>query len=117
MEALHWHPPPTGVVKLNVDGVIFENVQKAGVGAVLRDEKGNVIMALSKIETWVAKADDIEAVAALRGLQMVLTIERESNALAHKLAGHAQFVDDTNVWWFSMPKLIMQNVIEDSTCL
>lgn len=31
-------------------------------------------MALSKVETWVAEVDDIEAVAALWGLQMVYTI-------------------------------------------
>ena len=47
-KALHWQPPPPGRVKLNVDGAIFQDVQKAGVGATLQDEKGSVIMDLSK---------------------------------------------------------------------
>ncbi|XXG53903.1 hypothetical protein AAC387_Pa03g1920 [Persea americana] len=165
-KALHRHSPPLGVVKRNVDGATIKDVQKAGVGAILRDEKCNVIMALSRIEDGVAEADDIGAVAALRGLQMdcsigvhdiilegdslwmidalnssspnlsrqcllfndikilwqhfksyeVTHVGREGNAIAHTWARYAQFIDDIEVWWFSVPNLIMQNVIGDSMC-
>lgn len=47
-KALRWHTPPPGIVKLNVDGAIFQDVQKAGVGAILQDEKESVIMDLGK---------------------------------------------------------------------
>lgn len=52
-------------------GALFDKIQKAGVGAILRDEVGNVIMAMSKIENGVDSANDIEAVVAIRALQMV----------------------------------------------
>ncbi|XXG79379.1 hypothetical protein AAC387_Pa09g0464 [Persea americana] len=142
--ALRWHPKPPGVVKLNVDVATLEDVQ----GAILPDDKGIVIIALSKIKDWVAGADDIETIAGLRHIQMVYTIGvcdiilggdslwmvdalnssspnllsqgslfddikillqhfnsyegthvgSEGNAVAHKLARHAQFVDDMEVW-------------------
>eukprot|EP00268_Persea_americana_P015628 TRINITY_DN1729_c0_g1_i3.p1 TRINITY_DN1729_c0_g1~~TRINITY_DN1729_c0_g1_i3.p1 ORF type:complete len:102 (-),score=19.59 TRINITY_DN1729_c0_g1_i3:758-1063(-) len=61
-----WKPPPVGVLKLNVDGAMFDKLNKAGVEAVLGDEKGNVIMATRKIENGVDGADDIEGLLALR---------------------------------------------------
>ena len=43
------------VFKLNVDGAMFAKIQKVGVGAILRDEVANVIMAMSKLEVgWIA---------------------------------------------------------------
>ena len=53
-----------GVLKLNMDGAIFDKLQKVGVEVILRDEKGNVVMAMSKIEHKVDEANDIEALAA-----------------------------------------------------
>ncbi|XXG47023.1 hypothetical protein AAC387_Pa02g1736 [Persea americana] len=53
---------------------MFAKIQKAGVGAVLIDEVGNVIMAMSKLESGVDSANYIEAITALRALQMVLYI-------------------------------------------
>ena len=38
-----------GVLKLNIDGAAFEKIHKAGVGALHRNERGEVVMALSKI--------------------------------------------------------------------
>ena len=43
-------------------------------------------------------------------------VGREGNAIAHKLARHAQFFYDMEVWWLSMPNLIVQNIIVDSIC-
>lgn len=54
-----------------MDGSLFDKIQEAGVGAILRDEVGTVIMAMSKIENGVDSTDDIQAIAALRALQMV----------------------------------------------
>lgn len=63
--------PLTGVLKLNVDGVLFDKIQKTEIGVILRDEIDNVIMAMSIIENGVDSADDIKALAALRTLQLV----------------------------------------------
>ena len=73
-----WKPPPNCLFKLNVDGVLFDKIHKAGVGVVLRNGVGNVIMAMSKIKNGVDNADDIEAVAALSALQLVFHSEVSS---------------------------------------
>lgn len=42
---------------------MFDKIQKTGVRTILREEKGNLIMATSKIENGVDEVDDIEALA------------------------------------------------------
>ncbi|XP_042962749.1 uncharacterized protein LOC122297028 [Carya illinoinensis] len=69
---LIWKPPPQGSLKMNVDGATFGEIDKAGIGLVLRDHEGNVLMTCSKIEHAVANSEFIEATAVLRGLQFGL---------------------------------------------
>lgn len=45
-----WIPPPFGYLKLNVDGTMFFYQRKASVDVVLRNEKGEVILACSKVK-------------------------------------------------------------------
>ncbi|XP_040990895.1 uncharacterized protein LOC121238111 [Juglans microcarpa x Juglans regia] len=73
MQRLHGEmkPPAGGSVKLNVDGVVFRHLYKAGVGAILRDAQGKVIMSVSKGEWEVEQPEVIEFMAALRGLQLI----------------------------------------------
>ncbi|XP_040989052.1 uncharacterized protein LOC121236684 [Juglans microcarpa x Juglans regia] len=65
-----WKPPPSNWLKLNVDGAVFDEINKAGVGLVLRDGKGNVMLAASKIEYEVSDAQAIELLAIFRALQL-----------------------------------------------
>lgn len=67
-----WLPPPTGFLKLNVDGALFSNLQQAGVGFIMRDCSRSAIMAASIKEPHVANPVDIESLANLRGLQHCL---------------------------------------------
>ena len=60
--------------------------------------------------------DEIKALLQHFNSYEVVHVEREGNAVAHKLARHAQFVDDMEAWWYPTPDLIMQNVIVDSLC-
>lgn len=66
-----WDPPPPGS---NVDGAIFFNYEKAGVGCLLRDAQGDLIMAASSPEI-LAEPATIEALAILRGLQLSIHLE------------------------------------------
>ncbi|KAF5475865.1 hypothetical protein F2P56_007627 [Juglans regia] len=65
-----WEYPPRGVFKLNVDRAIFQNQHNAGIGAILRDCKGEVLMAVSKKEREVSDATGIKMLAIFRGLQL-----------------------------------------------
>ena len=42
-------PPDNGQLKLNVDVVVFSELNRIGIGAVVRDEKGTIIWAWSKV--------------------------------------------------------------------
>ncbi|KAF5459099.1 hypothetical protein F2P56_023083, partial [Juglans regia] len=64
-----WKPPPIDWLKLSVDGAVFGEINRAGVGFVLRDGKGDVLLAASEIEFEVKDAEPIELLAILRALQ------------------------------------------------
>lgn len=42
-----WQPSEDCVFKLNVDGVLFIDLQEVGMDIILRDNKGEVILAAS----------------------------------------------------------------------
>ncbi|CAI9762880.1 unnamed protein product [Fraxinus pennsylvanica] len=69
-----WKAPPADFLKLNVDGATFHHLHEAGVGIVLRDQTGTVLMAASKGEWEVADPEMIEFLAVLRGLQLVMSM-------------------------------------------
>ena len=47
-EAVRWRPPKQGWYKVNTDGATFEDIKCCGVGVVIRNEKGELMGALSK---------------------------------------------------------------------
>lgn len=65
-----WRPLGEGLLKLNLDGALFFNQQKARIGAILRDSIGNIIMTTSLLENVVVNPKTIKTVAILRGLQL-----------------------------------------------
>ena len=44
----HWKPPTMGQLKINVDATVRQNKSFNGVGLVIRNEEGEVLMAVSK---------------------------------------------------------------------
>lgn len=50
-------------------GQYFFYQQKAGVGVILRDHKGEVLVAYSKVETEMTSPEFIEVIAMLKGLK------------------------------------------------
>ncbi|XP_023898698.1 uncharacterized protein LOC112010585 [Quercus suber] len=43
-----WHPLPDGCVKINFNGPTFKDINKAGLGIIIRDGFGQVLTSLSK---------------------------------------------------------------------
>ncbi|XP_042974662.1 uncharacterized protein LOC122306298 [Carya illinoinensis] len=67
-----WELPPPGVFKLNVDGVFSSSGSIAGIGAIVRDSKGKVIMSAAKKECSAMTVVEVEALAILQGLQFCI---------------------------------------------
>lgn len=60
--------PPQGVLTLKVDGAIFNDQKIVGVGVMVRDEKGTVLMPASEKEKEVLGPEEVELLAMLEGL-------------------------------------------------
>ncbi|KAJ0088746.1 hypothetical protein Patl1_32118 [Pistacia atlantica] len=64
-----WKPPDHDVLKLNVDGAVFEDMGKASIGAILRDSSCRVLMAARALEEAIAEPEHVELLAIVHGLQ------------------------------------------------
>ncbi|XP_035551721.1 uncharacterized protein LOC118349890 [Juglans regia] len=73
-EDLRWSTPPEDSLKLNIDGALFFDLNKAGMGAVLRNHMGEILMACSRVESVSLEPEQVEAVALLRGLQLCMSL-------------------------------------------
>ena len=58
---VHWVPPIVGVLKFNVDGVAKRKPGPAGIGGVLRDSGGIVLVMF----TGTMEANEVEVLAIL----------------------------------------------------
>jgi ribonuclease HI len=67
-----WTPPPTGFVKLNIDGSVLRNPGHASSGGLLRDSNGNWIQGFSH---FLGITNSL--VAELWGLRDGLTLARD----------------------------------------
>jgi len=43
-----WKPPPPSYFKVNVDGALFTKSKQFGMGVMVRDEEGNVVVAMCR---------------------------------------------------------------------
>ncbi|XP_023896373.2 uncharacterized protein LOC112008270 [Quercus suber] len=60
--------PQAGFVKVNFDGTVFGELNKSGVGVVIRDNNGVVLASCSEKLTQAYKAEEIETLAAQKAL-------------------------------------------------
>ena len=73
-QQITWVPPQGLVYKVNVDGAIFSDLKAVGFGAIIRDEKGGVVAALSKKLHAPLGTVEAEAKATEMGLQFAKDI-------------------------------------------
>ena len=83
-----WNPPQKGFFKVNADAATNSEKQIAGLGAVIRDEVGNVIAAAVKVSKFYGDVCLAEAEAIEWGLQVArnaciesLIVESDAQAI------------------------------------
>ena len=72
--AASWSPPSAPSFKINVDGAIFTKQGMAGLGVLVWDELGRVIIALSKRVQALLGAVEVKAKAFEAGMQFAKDI-------------------------------------------
>lgn len=66
----HWETPPSGRLKVNIDGSFRFDSGVGGVGVIVRDENGNCIAALQRSLPFCSSALHAESEACRAGLVM-----------------------------------------------
>ena len=66
-----WKPPDTGFVKANFDGAIFEDISVASIGVAVRNEHGEVVVAMAEKILMPNSVFTLETLAARRAVLFV----------------------------------------------
>ena len=90
-----WKSPPLGCYKVNVDGAVFKDRGHCGIGVVVRNDKGQIMGALSKLFPFPLGALEIEAKAAKIGAAFAwdlglrdIIFEGDSQTIMATIANH-----------------------------
>ena len=63
-----------GMYKANYDGAVFAESKEAGIGVIVRDDKGDVIVALAEKIPYPVSVEVLEALAARRATKFVVEL-------------------------------------------
>ena len=84
-----WIPPSPGEFKMNVDAACFDDINGGGVGALIRDCKGNVMLVISLFIEPLVEVAAMEALAILHACVVAgeerftdLIVETDSEVVA-----------------------------------
>ena len=67
-----WKPPPNSVFKLNFDATVFVEVKRIGYGAIIRNDKGEVMAAMSAGGPPVSSNEDQELLACRKAVEFAI---------------------------------------------
>ncbi|XP_023878292.2 uncharacterized protein LOC111990734 [Quercus suber] len=70
-----WKSPPTGFYKINTDTTAFDDGGNSCIGVVIRDNKGNVLAASSKVLSVPFSAEASEALALQEGVLLATEMD------------------------------------------
>jgi ribonuclease HI len=68
--APRWIPPPEGTIYINVDASLFNTSRQMGIGVVVRDHKGDCLLACSELLHMITTPELAEALALRRAVSI-----------------------------------------------
>ncbi|KAL4379709.1 hypothetical protein GQ457_02G026470 [Hibiscus cannabinus] len=87
-----WRPPPTGSVKINVDGAFLPSAHLGAIGVLARDSSGSVLGGFARPVPALGPTSSVEASALLAGLEYAtangwasVLVESDAAVLINKL--------------------------------
>ena len=75
---IKWKPLDPNCLKVNFDGAVFREENMAGVGVIIRDEKGQIIAFMAEKVPLPNSVAALEAVAAVKALNFVAKLSISS---------------------------------------
>ncbi|KAL9450019.1 hypothetical protein AB3S75_011871 [Citrus x aurantiifolia] len=103
-KAQRWNPPPSSKLKINVDAAVHAESQMAGLGAVIRNSQGQVVVAAVKSINFQGDVSIAEAKAVQWGMEVArkasftnVIIETDCSMVAD-LANN-KVSNKTEIWW------------------
>jgi hypothetical protein len=69
-----WSAPLEGWYKVNMDGAVFANLRKVGVGVVIHNKRGEFLGAMCELLDFGLDVTDAEALAALRAIEFAAEV-------------------------------------------
>lgn len=70
----HWTTPDANGFKINFDGAIFADRDRAGIGVVIRNDVGMIMASLTQQIPLPTSVIEVEALAARRALELALEL-------------------------------------------
>ena len=67
-----WQPPPQSVFKLNFDAAVFSGLNRSGFGAIIRNEKGEVMAAMAAKGPKVFCSMEAELLACRKAIEFTV---------------------------------------------
>ena len=67
-----WKPPPLTAYKLNFDAAIFADLDRTGVGAIIQNEQGQVMAAMTAAGPKANSRDEAELLACRRSMEFAV---------------------------------------------
>ena len=64
-----WRVPPTEFYKINFDGAMFKEEDRAGIGVIIRDSQGLVLASMSQVIPLHLTVVELETLAATKALE------------------------------------------------
>ena len=92
--SVRWHPPPTGLLKVNFHGALFAEENTAGLGIIIRNDAELVMAALTQQIPLPTSVEMLEAQTTCRALWFAkglgfrsLIVEGDSKVIINSING------------------------------
>ncbi|XP_030924730.1 uncharacterized protein LOC115951718 [Quercus lobata] len=69
-----WQPPPQSIFKLNFDATVFLGLNRSGFGAIIRNEKGEVMAAMAGKGSKVFCSEEAELLACRKAIEFTVVV-------------------------------------------
>ena len=67
-----WQPPSPDVYKLNFDAALFSRMNRTSIGTIIRNDKGEVMAAMSVVGPGAENSEEAELMACRRSLEFAM---------------------------------------------